>query len=160
MKLGDVTTTIPTIGMNVETVESRNFQMTAFDVGGRGAVRPLWRHYFQNSDGIVFVVDANDRDRLEEAEYELSRLLTEDELQNVPLLVFANKMDLPNAMPVARVIDQLGLLKIKDRQWNLQPTCMLSGDGMYEGLEWLSDCIAGKFRTQWEESRQAQSTEA
>jgi len=55
----------------------------------------LWRHYFQNTQGIIFVVDSNDRDRIVEAREELQRMLNEDELRDALLLVFANKQDLP-----------------------------------------------------------------
>lgn len=63
LKLGEVVTTIPTIGFNVETVTVNNVHLTAWDVGGRDKMRPLYRHYYQNTQGLVFVVDSNDRDR-------------------------------------------------------------------------------------------------
>jgi ADP-ribosylation factor protein 1 len=80
---------------NVETVEYKNIQFTVWDVGGQDKIRPLWRHYFQNTQGIIFVVDSNDRDRVVEAREELQRMLNEDELRDALLLVFANKQDLP-----------------------------------------------------------------
>ena len=82
-------------GFNVETVEYGNIQFTVWDVGGQDKIRPLWRHYFQNTQGIIFVVDSNDRDRIIEAREELQRMLNEDELRNAVLLIFANKQDLP-----------------------------------------------------------------
>ena len=66
-----------------------------WDVGGQDKIRPLWRLYFQNTQGIIFVVDSNDRDRVVEAREELQRMLNEDELRDALLLVFANKQDLP-----------------------------------------------------------------
>jgi ADP-ribosylation factor family len=66
LKLGEVVTTIPTIGFNVETVEYKNISFTVWDVGGQDKIRPLWRHYYQNTQGIIFVVDSNDRDRIPE----------------------------------------------------------------------------------------------
>lgn len=85
----------PNAGFNVETVEYKNIQFTVWDVGGQDKIRPLWRHYFQNTQGIIFVVDSNDRDRIVEAREELQRMLNEDELRDALLLVFANKQDLP-----------------------------------------------------------------
>jgi ADP-ribosylation factor protein 1 len=87
-------------GFNVETVEYKNIQFTVWDVGGQDKIRPLWRHYFQNTQGIIFVVDSNDRDRIVEAREELQRMLNEDELRDALLLVFANKQDLPVWTPV------------------------------------------------------------
>nr|XP_025977628.1 ADP-ribosylation factor 3 [Dromaius novaehollandiae] len=91
LKLGEIVTTIPTIGFNVETVEYKNISFTVWDVGGQDKIRPLWRHYFQNTQGLIFVVDSNDRERVNEAREELMRMLAEDELRDAVLLVFANK---------------------------------------------------------------------
>ena len=105
-------------------------------------IRPLWRHYFQNTQGLIFVVDSNDRDRVSEARDELHRMLNEDELRDAVLLVFANKQDLPNAMTAAEITDKLGLHSIRQRHWFIQSTCATSGEGLYEGLDWLSTNIA------------------
>ncbi|RMZ88399.1 hypothetical protein DV736_g4363, partial [Chaetothyriales sp. CBS 134916] len=134
LKLGEIVTTIPTIGFNVETVEYKNIQFTVWDVGGQDKIRPLWRHYFQNTQGIIFVVDSNDRDRVVEAREELQRMLNEDELRDALLLVFANKQDLPNAMNAAEITDKLGLHSLRQRAWYIQSTCATSGDGLYEAL--------------------------
>ncbi|KAL4222219.1 ADP-ribosylation factor [Mactra antiquata] len=139
LKLGEIVTTIPTIGFNVETVEYRNISFTVWDVGGQDKIRPLWRHYFQNTQGLIFVVDSNDRERIGEAKEELSRMLNEDELRDAVVLVFANKQDLPNAMNAAEITEKLLLHDLKNRNWYIQATCATSGDGLYEGLDWLSN---------------------
>ena len=56
-------TTIPTIGFNVETINYKNLNLTVWDVGGCDKIRPLWRHYYQNTSVVVFVIDSNDRER-------------------------------------------------------------------------------------------------
>jgi len=143
-KLGEIVTTIPTIGFNVETVEYKNICFTVWDVGGQDKIRPLWRHYFQNTQGLIFVVDSNDRERITEAREELSRMLAEDELREAVLLIFANKQDLPNAMNAAEITDKLGLHSLRNRNWYIQATCATSGDGLYEGLDWLSNQLASR----------------
>ncbi|CAG9319252.1 unnamed protein product [Blepharisma stoltei] len=144
LKLGEVVTTIPTIGFNVERVEYRNISFTVWDVGGQDKIRPLWRYYYENIQGVIFVVDSNDRDRVEDAREELHRMLNEDQLRDVVVLVFANKQDLPNAMTAAEITDKLGLHSIRGRNWFIQSTCATSGDGLYEGLDWLSRTLTGK----------------
>eukprot|EP00298_Acanthocystis_sp_HF-20_P006426 c16291_g1_i2.p1 GENE.c16291_g1_i2~~c16291_g1_i2.p1 ORF type:complete len:196 (+),score=61.96 c16291_g1_i2:48-590(+) len=144
LKLGEIVTTIPTIGFNVETVEYKNISFTVWDVGGQDKIRPLWRHYYQNTQGLIFVVDSNDRDRIHEAREELQKMLNEDELREAVLLVFANKQDLPNAIPVSELQNALGLDTLKFRKWFVQATCATTGDGLYEGLDWLSTNISGK----------------
>ncbi|TXG48891.1 hypothetical protein EZV62_024766 [Acer yangbiense] len=101
-----------------------------------GEIRPLWRHYFQNTQGLIFVVDSNDRDLVVEARDELHRMLNEDELRDAVLLVFANKQDLPNAMNAAEIADNLvaGTSRahvpqpVKDsmRDWTGSPTTLLT----------------------------------
>jgi len=149
LKLGEVVTTITTIGFNVETVEYKNISFTVWDVGGQDKIRPLWRHYYQNTQGIIFVVDSNDRERIDDAQgadnsakEELHRMLSEDELRDAVLLVFANKQDLPNAMTVNEVTERLGLNQLRNRQWYIQATCATTGDGLYEGLDWLSNTLS------------------
>lgn len=142
LKLGEIVTTIPTIGFNVETVEYKNISFTVWDVGGQDKIRPLWRHYFQNTQGLIFVVDSNDRERIAEAQDELQKMLQEDELRDAVLLVFANKQDLPNAMSASELTDKLGLQNLRNRRWYIQATCAVQGDGLYEGLDWLSNELA------------------
>ncbi|EEY18718.1 ADP-ribosylation factor [Verticillium alfalfae VaMs.102] len=138
LKLGEIVTTIPTIvpGAPVLTPTPRIQRRDC-----RDKIRPLWRHYFQNTQGIIFVVDSNDRDRIVEAREELQRMLNEDELRDAILLVFANKQDLPNAMNAAEITDKLGLHSLRQRAWYIQSTCATSGDGLYEGLEWLATTL-------------------
>ncbi|KAF3961823.1 hypothetical protein ACB098_07G097000 [Castanea mollissima] len=144
LKLGEIVTSIPTIGFNVETVEYKNISFTVWDVGGQDKIRPLWRHYFQNTQGLIFVVDSNDRERVEEARNELHRILVEYELRNAVLLVFANKQDLPNSMSASEVADKLGLFSLNQRPWYVQSASATSGQGLYEGLDWLSNNISNK----------------
>ncbi|KAF4659305.1 Arf GTPase arf1 [Perkinsus chesapeaki] len=144
LKLGEVVTTIPTIGFNVETVEYKNISFTVWDVGGQDKIRPLWRHYYQNTQGVIFVVDSNDRDRIGDAREELQRMLNEEELRDAALLVFANKQDLPNAMSAAEITDKLGLHQLRHRNWYIQATCATTGDGLYEGLDWLVKVLSKK----------------
>lgn len=75
LKLGEIVTTIPTIGFNVETVEYKNISFTVWDVGGQDKIRPLWRHYYQNTQGLIFVVDSSDTKRIAEAEQELANMV-------------------------------------------------------------------------------------
>ncbi|CAI8614132.1 unnamed protein product [Vicia faba] len=114
------------------------------DVGGQDKIRHLWRHYFQNTQGLIFMVDNNDRDHVAEARDELHRMLNEDELRDVVLLVFANKQDLPDAMNAAEITDKVGLHSLRQRHWYIQSTRATSGEGLDEGLDWLSNNIANK----------------
>lgn len=71
----------------------QNHALEVWDVGGQDKIRPLWRHYYQGTNGLIYVVDSNDRDRIEDAREELTKMLNEDEMRDAVLLVFANKQD-------------------------------------------------------------------
>ncbi|XP_030632435.1 ADP-ribosylation factor 4-like [Chanos chanos] len=142
LKLGEVVTTIPTLGFNVETVEYKNISFTVWDVGGQDVIRRLWRHYFQNTQGLIYVVDSSDVERIELAAEELHSMLREDELRDAVLLVFANKQDLPKAMSTNQITEKLGLRTLRNRTWYVQGTCATQGTGLMEGLDWLSDQLA------------------
>lgn len=144
LKLGEVVTTIPTVGFNVESVEYKNISFTVWDVGGQDKIRRLWRYYFQGTQGLVFVVDSSDRDRVEDAREELMNVLGEDEMRDAALLVLANKQDLPGAMPAAELTEKLRLHSMRSRKWYIQSTCATSGDGLYEGMDWMSRVLSSR----------------
>jgi len=145
LKLGEVATTIPTVGFNVETLEYKNINFTVWDIGGQDKIRKLWRHYYQDTQGLIFVVDSCDRDRIEVVREELGKTLCEEEMRDAAVLIFANKQDLPDAMTASEMTDKLGLHSLLNRrQWFIQSACATSGHGLYEGLDWLSQAISGK----------------
>jgi len=100
LKFGEVVSTIPTIGFNVEEVVYKNIAFNVWDVGGQNRIRLLWKHYLENNHGLIFVVDSNDSERMEEAQEELHKLLADEEMSKVAVLVFANKQDIPGALSV------------------------------------------------------------
>jgi len=143
LKLGEVVTTIPTIGFNVETVEYKNMNITCWDVGGKDKIRPLWRHYYHNTAALIFVVDSTDRDRIGNARSELWQFLSDDELRDAAVLIYANKQDVPGAMVEAEVADRLDLHSIRNRQCFIQASSAMTGDGLYEGFDWMTSAFTG-----------------
>ncbi|KAF1376435.1 hypothetical protein PFLUV_G00211470 [Perca fluviatilis] len=115
LKLGQSVTTIPTVGFNVETVTYKNVKFNVWDVGGQDKIRPLWRHYYTGTQGLIFVVDCADRDRIDEAKQELHRIINDREMRDAIILIFANKQDLPDAMKPHEIQEKLGLTRIRDR---------------------------------------------
>ncbi|EAR91328.1 ADP-ribosylation factor(Arf)/Arf-like (Arl) small GTPase family protein (macronuclear) [Tetrahymena thermophila SB210] len=143
LKLGEVVQSVPTIGFNVESVEYKKIKFTVWDVGGQDKIRLLWRHYFQGTQGLIFVVDSSDKERIEIAKEELQRMLSEDDLKEAAVLVFANKQDM-GVMNVTEITEKLGLANLRGREWFIQGTCALSGEGLFEGLDWLSKVVSKK----------------
>ncbi|XP_052274357.1 E3 ubiquitin-protein ligase TRIM23-like isoform X2 [Dreissena polymorpha] len=139
MKNNEFITTIPTIGFNVETVEYKNVKLTIWDVGGQHKIRPLWKHYYFNTQAVIFVIDSHHKDRLKEAHNALVKLVQEKELKDASLLIFANKQDLQPCLSLEELTEQFGLFKLCcNRSWHIQACDANTGMGLQEGLEWLS----------------------
>ena len=136
-KLGQPAQTVPTVGPNVETVTYKNTHFHVWDVGGQDKIRPLWRHYYTGTQGLIFVIDCADTDRIEEAKVELHRIINDREMKSAVILIFANKQDIPNAMKPDEVQQKLNLTSLTDRIWHVQPSCATTGEGLSEGLQWL-----------------------
>lgn len=181
---------VPTVGYTVERLSGieRNktgITLTAFDMSGQGRYRNLWEHYYNNVEGIIFVVDSTDSLRLVVARDELEMLLKhqnidyindepiasdgqEDNLEKIsdtsitgeelnsrqkisnntkngkeiPILFFANKMDLKEALSTVKISQTLGLHQLPHQQWHVQASNAITGEGIQEGIDWFLVQIA------------------
>ena len=155
LKLGEVVSTVPTIGFNVESIDYKNIKFNCWDIGGQQKIRSLWRHYYLNTDAIIFVLDSTDVNRLscnlnnvseyeESVESELNKLLENEELKDCALLVLANKQDQYKSLKIEEISNLIGLNKIKNRTWKIYGTNAIKGEGLYEALEWMTDYLKNK----------------
>ncbi|CAO1339352.1 unnamed protein product [Diamesa serratosioi] len=155
MKFDQYLNTVPTIGFNCEKVRG--------DVGGQEKLRPLWRSYTRCTDGIIYVVDSVDLERMEEAKMELMRTAKCPDNQGTPVLILANKQDLPGAKEPRELEKLLGLYELtpyipstslssttlsssnnSNNSNNINSTCAITGEGLHEGLAALCEMIARK----------------
>jgi len=144
LQVGEVVTTIPTIGFNVESVTYKNLKFQVWDLGGQTSIRPYWRCYYANTDAVIYVVDSQDKDRVGISKQELLAMLEEDELKKAILCVFANKQDMEGAMTATEVSNALGLSALKTRTWSIFKTSALKGDGLEEAMDWLVEAIKSR----------------
>jgi len=140
----DISHITPTQGFNIKSVQSSNFKLNVWDIGGQRKIRPYWKNYFENTDILIYVIDSADRRRFEETGMELAELLEEEKLTGVPVLVYANKQDLFNAEPASEIANGLNLHSIRDRQWQIQPCSAVSGEGVKDGIDWVMKNIKNK----------------
>lgn len=138
LKLGEVVGTIPTTGYNVESLDYKKTEFVIWDLGGQDRLRAIRHHYYRNTQALICVVDAGDRYRIQEAKDRIDDVLSSEELVGVPLLVLANKQDLPSKVPLSELTQRLGLFTLRGRNWHIQRCCALSRDGLLEGLDWLA----------------------
>lgn len=144
IKMKETVKTIPTVGFNVEEIEKKGVNFTLWDIGGQDKIRILWKHYYDGMNGIIFVVDCNDTDRIDEAKDEIDKLLNQEELKGCPLLILANKQDIRSAMSPHDLTKRLELSNIKDRKWLVQGASAVSGSGLIEGFDWIADVLNKK----------------
>jgi ADP-ribosylation factor-like protein 6 len=133
----------PTVGFNVEHFKCKGLQFNAFDMSGQSRYRTLWGNYYHTANGIIFVVDSSDKTRILVAREELQQLLSHPDIitRNIPILFFANKMDIRDALSDVGVSSALGLDGITNKSWHICSSNALSGDGVADGIDWLSSSI-------------------
>lgn len=143
MKTGRwIQNTRPTIGMNSEIISIGNVRFTAWDLGGQMQFRRnLWNMYTKNSVGLIFVVDVSDPKRYPEVRINLQRMLSLTHLENLPLAIFANKIDLIDEIDERDLPNILGISKNSNREIKVFKTSAKTGEGIKEGIYWLSDLI-------------------
>lgn len=131
--------TFATVGFLVEKFKYGAVQFTMFDMSGQGRYRNLWEHYYGEAQAVIFVLDSSDSVRLCVAKDELDSLLAHADMKpNVPILFFANKMDVPKALTPDQISEALELHKLQTRPWTIMASNALTGTGLDDGIKWLS----------------------
>ncbi|ELP85134.1 ADP-ribosylation factor, putative [Entamoeba invadens IP1] len=144
LQCGKVIPSMPTIGFNMEVVECENVKFKVWDLGGQSSLRPYWKCYYEKCSAIIFVVDSTDKERLSIAKDELHSMLSEPELKETIIAVFANKQDMAGALTSAEISDKLMLHTIKSHTWNIFNTSAITGAGLEPGLKWVANQIKAK----------------
>lgn len=139
-KYNDVCLTTPTIGFNVDMIETgKDFTLTLWDVGGQQKMRQVWCSFLENVDVLLYVVDSSDKRRLEESKREFKLVLRSEFLKSIPVIVLANKQDLPGALNAEELTRRFHMKKhCSDRTWYVQPCCAATGEGLAEALQRLT----------------------
>ncbi|XP_016938313.1 ADP-ribosylation factor-like protein 3 [Drosophila suzukii] len=133
----DITTVTPTAGFNIKSVAADGFKLNVWDIGGQWKIRPYWKNYFANTDVLIYVIDCTDRSRLPEAGSELFEMLMDNRLKQVPVLIFANKQDMPDAMTASEVAEKMSLVQLQGRTWEIKACTAVDGTGLKEGMDWV-----------------------
>eukprot|EP01041_Mallomonas_annulata_P001826 gene1826-3537_t len=137
----DIAHVMPTQGFCIKSLVHEGFKLNVWDIGGQRSVRPYWRNYFDRTDALIYVIDSADQRRIEETSIELQQLLDEERLTGVPVLLFANKQDLLNALTPNEITAALDMDGLRDRTWHILPCSAKSGEGLQEGMEWVVEQI-------------------
>ncbi|XP_041463353.1 ADP-ribosylation factor-like protein 6 [Lytechinus variegatus] len=140
---------VPTVGFTVEKFTSPSVHFTVFDMSGQGRYRDLWAHYYKDAQGIIFVIDSSDKLRVVVAKSELEELLNHPDIKSrsIPILFFANKMDLRDSLSSVQCCKLLEMeSKNANCPWHICASNALTGEGLHEGIEWLTDQLKNSNR--------------
>ncbi len=131
----------PTVGYQVEEFVKHNLNFTVMDMSGESRYRNLWEVYYAQVQAVVYVIDSTDKVRMCVARDELDELLNHDSIKGrpIPILFFANKMDVPGSCAPVDVMRSMGLERIDDKAWHITSSNALTGSGVDEGIEWLAE---------------------
>ena len=144
----DISQIEPTLGFNIKTLEYKGFKLNCWDVGGQQTIRSYWRNYFEQTDGLIWVVDSADRWRMEDCKRELHQLLGQEKLAGASLLIFANKQDLAGALTAEEIAEVLNLKAdafTTGRHWEIRGCSAVTGEGLVEGIDWMVSDISSRI---------------
>ncbi|OCL09755.1 ADP-ribosylation factor [Glonium stellatum] len=133
----DINSVSPTLGFIIKTIDYDGYKLNIWDVGGQKTLRTYWKNYFEKTDTLIWVVDATDRERINDCRKELEGLLLEERLLGASLLVFKNKSDVPDSMTEEEVRQGLRLDSIKTHKWTIMACSAMTGMKLQEGLQWV-----------------------
>ena len=132
----------PTQGVNAKSIQCGGIKLNVYDLGGQKAIREYWQYYYEKVDALIYVIDANDEERIAECNDSFQKLLKEEKLAKVPVLVYGNKADLQNCLGPDEIIDKLQLNDITGRDWSLYACSALKGIGVKEGIQWMLEKLS------------------
>ncbi|CCF59548.1 hypothetical protein KAFR_0H01380 [Kazachstania africana CBS 2517] len=130
----------PTVGQNVAIIPiNKSINLKIWDIGGHESLRSMWSNYYPNCHGIIFVVDSTDNLRINECKDALTKLITDDNVEGIPILMLANKQDRPDTMEIQDIKEIFNQIAehFNARDSRVLPMSALNGDGVKDALDWL-----------------------
>ncbi|KAG0225242.1 ADP-ribosylation factor protein 3 [Actinomortierella wolfii] len=129
----------PTVGLNIGRIDIGGARLNFQDLGGQADLQSIWERYYRECHGIVFVADSSDPERIEECRRALERVIMDDSVEGVPVLMLANKQDVPTAMRLEQIKEIFNQIaeRLGARDSRVLPVSALHGDGVKEAVDWL-----------------------
>lgn len=136
-----------TIGLNIGKITMNHVKLIFWDLGGQQELRSLWDKYYEECHGVIYVIDSSDERRLEESHVTFETVMHDSHIEGTPLLILANKQDLQGSLDVETVKNAFdgNSSSIGQRDYYIQPTSALTGDGISDGISWLVQRVTGNL---------------
>lgn len=140
-KGANLTKITTTVGMNLGKIDVNGVRLNFWDLGGQEELQSLWDKYYSECHAVIYVVDSGDGERVEESKAAFDRMIKNDNVKGIPLLVAANKQDLADCMGVREVkhLFENNVEELNSRELMTLATSGLTGVGVEEGIEWVAD---------------------
>ncbi|KAG0483195.1 hypothetical protein HPP92_011279 [Vanilla planifolia] len=139
---------VPTVGLNIGRIEASNAKLVFWDLGGQIGLRTIWEKYYEEAHAIIYVIDASCPSSFEDAKSALEKVLRHDDLRGAPLLILANKQDLPNAVSSEELARYLDLKELGERVYLFESVSAYDGKGIKYAIDWLVDALERSKRTE------------
>ncbi|GLJ55878.1 hypothetical protein SUGI_1199790 [Cryptomeria japonica] len=139
---------VPTVGLNIGRAEAFKSKLVFWDLGGQIGLRTIWEKYYEEAHAVIYVVDAACQSRFEDTKSALEKILRHEDLQGAPILIYANKQDLPGAVSAEDLARYLDLKELDERPYMFQSISACDGLGIKDGINWLVDAMERSKRTE------------
>ncbi|KXN74381.1 ADP-ribosylation factor-like 2-like protein [Conidiobolus coronatus NRRL 28638] len=145
LKGEDISEISPTLGFNIQSFDYDGYTVDFWDIGGQKSIRAYWKNYFENTEGLIWVVDSSDLTRLQDCKTELFQLMDQERLAGATVLILANKQDIKGALTAEEIQTYLELEKIEKHHWAIYPCSGVTGDNVLDAVDWIIKDIATRI---------------
>ncbi|WVZ57175.1 hypothetical protein U9M48_007594 [Paspalum notatum var. saurae] len=139
---------VPTVGLNIGRIEDANAKLVFWDLGGQVGLRTIWEKYYEEAHAIVYVIDAATASSFEDSKSALEKVIRHEHLKGAPLLIVANKQDLPGVIDDEELAKFLHLKELDERPYMFQAVSAYNGRGIKSGINWLVEQMEKSKRTE------------
>eukprot|EP00270_Netrium_digitus_P021901 TRINITY_DN9630_c0_g1_i1.p1 TRINITY_DN9630_c0_g1~~TRINITY_DN9630_c0_g1_i1.p1 ORF type:complete len:204 (+),score=52.14 TRINITY_DN9630_c0_g1_i1:462-1073(+) len=139
---------VPTVGLNIGRVEAHKAKLIFWDLGGQLGLRTIWEKYYEETHAVLYVVDAAGEDRFDDAKGALEKIVRHEDLNGAPVLIFANKQDLPGALTAEELAKYLEISDSQEQPCTVRAVCAYDGSGVREGVTWLVETMKKSKRSE------------
>jgi len=127
---------VSTAGVEYHELPIGSTYLKIYDCGGMGKYRELWPQFIRQSDGVVFVIDRSDKERMSRVREEIEEVMGLCNALSLPLLIFANKSDIDSTLKTQE-INQITRASTARIEYTIKECSAKTGDGLSSGRDWL-----------------------